>query len=358
MNTRTRRTLALLGSFVLAGVLLALALQGVDFNKVWTALQDADYRWLLPIVMVVLVSHLLRAWRWQVLVEALPECSETKQRVSLKTAFYSLMIGYMVNYTIPRFGEVVRSANLASNEKISFSGVLGTVVVERLLDAVVLLLWLASVVLLLLDRSTVLQDLFITPMMEQIEQLPVLLIIGTVAGLGALGLLILRRALRDETSKLGSIWAKRVRPILASFTDGLRTLWRTPRRGIVVFTTLGMWFCYVLMAHLPFYMLNMAAPYDVSLVDSWIIMNLGAVGIAIPSPAGIGSFHYITTETLVHLFAFDRSDGFSYAVISHAAQMILYVIVGFVCMILQGSSIGSLRQTTDAAQKAETDLIS
>ncbi|NBC16548.1 MAG: UPF0104 family protein, partial [Bacteroidetes bacterium] len=174
MTQRTRKWLAQIGSFVLAGVLLYLALRGVDFSAVGEALRTADYRWLLPLVVVLLLSHFLRAWRWQMLLEALPsDADNTTHRVSLKTAFYSVMIGYMVNYAAPRLGEVVRSANLSRQERLPLSGVIGTVVVERILDVLVLALGLGSVAVLLLDRLGAVRELFVDPMLNQLGRLPV-----------------------------------------------------------------------------------------------------------------------------------------------------------------------------------------
>lgn len=68
----SRRRLFQIGSFVLAGGLLALALYGIDLTNIWEAFRQADYRWLPPLIVLVLGSNLLRAWRWQILIEALP----------------------------------------------------------------------------------------------------------------------------------------------------------------------------------------------------------------------------------------------------------------------------------------------
>ena len=82
---------------------------------------------------------------------------------------------------------------------------------------------------------------------------------------------------------------------------------RRARRPVaLVVSTVLMWLCYVLMAHLPFVMLGMTDAYGLTLLDTWAIMALGALGIVVPSPGGVGSYHYITIQTLVHLFAVDE----------------------------------------------------
>ena len=98
MSSRLNKTLVLLGSFVLGGGLLYLALRGVDFSAVGEALRTASYGWLVPLFIATMVAHLLRAWRWQMLLETLPDNDGAiSERVSLRLAFYSVMIGYMVN---------------------------------------------------------------------------------------------------------------------------------------------------------------------------------------------------------------------------------------------------------------------
>lgn len=351
MTQRTRKLLAQVGSFLLAGVLLYFALRGVDFQAVGEALRTADYRWLLPIVVILLLSHVLRAWRWQMLLEALPAEDDQAEprRVSVKTAFYSVMIGYMVNYAAPRLGEVARSANLARQERLSFTGVVGTVVVERIVDVVVLALGLGSVVWLLSDRLGVLNTVFLAPLRAQLGRIPALLLF--LLGLAALSLVALLAwhiARSEELSALRRLWTHRVRPLAVSFRDGLATLIRTPRRAGLIVSTVLIWLCYALAAYLPFLMLNLAAPYGLSFVDGWCIMLLGAIGVAIPSPGGIGSFHFITIETLVNLYAVPHADAAAYAVFVHGAQMILYIAVGFVCILLQGASLRSVTAEASA----------
>ena len=354
MTARTRRILTQLGSFVLAGVLLFLALRGVDFSEVLEALREANYAWLVVLVVVAMLSHVLRAWRWQVLLEALPEHTDAPSRtnVSIKTAFYSLMIGYMVNYAAPRLGEVVRTANLSKQERLSFSGVFGTVVVERMLDVIVLALGLASVFFLTLDQSEVFQNLFMVPLREGIATLPVLaLLAGTFVGLLFVGLLV-RWALRQDRAR--GFWHQRVQPLLTSFFDGLRTVLRSRRRGVLLVSTAAMWCCYLLMAYIPFLMLDMTATFGLSLLDTWSVMILGALGVAIPMPGGVGSYHYITRETLVLLYGVTEAAAITYAVLTHAAQLILYVIVGGGCLLLQGTSLASVQRHTQEARQSES----
>ena len=350
MLPRTRTILVQAGSFLLAAVLLYLALRGVDFSILWETLKTAQYIWLLPLVAVVLVSHLIRAWRWQILLEALPERKddERKGRVSIKTAFYSLMIGYMINYVAPRIGELVRTGNLAAQEKLRFSSVFGTVVAERVLDVLVLLLAIASLFLVFFDQLAALDAFLIEPVTRRLGEGPALGILLLIVGIFVVLGLIIRHLFRRQESRLRAFWQDRLRPVLASFRDGLLTLWHSPRRLMIAVLTVAMWFLYLLMAYIPLLLLNMAGPWQLSLLDGWGLMVLGSLGIAVPSPGGTGSYHYITIQAMVYLFAVAQGPAAAYAILTHGAQMILYVVVGAACIMLQGTSWQALWQRTDA----------
>ncbi|WP_263831519.1 lysylphosphatidylglycerol synthase transmembrane domain-containing protein, partial [Salinibacter sp.] len=186
----SRRRWFQIGSFVLAGGLLALAVYGVDMSNIWTAFRKADYRWLLPLVVLVLGSNLFRAWRWQILVEALPDpedrAGHTARARMLEASFSSVMIGYMVNYVAPRMGEVARTANLSARTPYRFSSIFGTVVSERIFDTAVLGAALLSAVGLLVNRLDVLREQFMAPAWARLQSIP----LDWLAG-GALGLLLL-----------------------------------------------------------------------------------------------------------------------------------------------------------------------
>jgi len=348
---RLRTIVTQVGSFLLAGALLYLALRGVDFAEVIQALRRADYVWLLPLAGIVLLSHWLRAWRWQMMLDALPAVG---RRIPVSEAFAALMIGYMVNYAAPRLGEVVRSANLSTRQHVPFSGIFGTVVVERILDAATLALGLASVVYLMRHRMADLHRVFVAPIAAEWSLLPVLLVAVMVIVLFVLLFAIARRYVR-RSKRATTLWRGRIRPIAVSFRDGVLTLFRSRRRVGLVSSTMLIWLCYAVMAHLPFVMLGMTEVYGLSIVDAWSIMLLGALGFVVPSPGGVGSYHYITVLVLVSFFSVDRAPAATYAVFTHAAQLVLYVIVGFICIIVQGATLRSIKAQAASVESGRTE---
>lgn len=359
MTARTRRFLLHLGSFVLAGGLLALALWGVDLGLMADAFREADWTWLLPLLILVLGSNLCRAWRWQVLIEALPTTPDLDalhngdpyQTNTLEASFSSIMIGYMVNYVAPRMGEVARTANMAARSAFRFSSLFGTVVSERIFDTAVLGLALLSAIGLLFNRLSVLREEFLDPAWQNVSALPVEWMLGgglaALVLLGALALL-LRAALSREDSALYRFWIDTVRPAVVSFKEGMLTLVRSPRRGAILVSTVAMWGGYTLMAYVPFRMLDLAGPYDIGLVDAWILMAIGALGLLVPTPGGIGSYHYITREALVHLYGVPAEDALTYAVLAHAAQFVFYLLTGGLAVLYQGTGLDVLYPSAHA----------
>lgn len=352
MSPRTRSILAQVVSFLLAGILLYLALRGVDLRGIVRALEEAEYIWLIPLVAVALASHLARAWRWRVLIRALPEVRSGERSVpGTWPAFASLMIGYMVNYAAPRLGEVARTASLTAHTRISFGSLFGTVFVDRVLDVVVLGLGLISVAFLLADRFATLDALFLEPIANQLGSIPALALGLSAIAVVVLVFLIYRQLLRRSSGTTGTFWSDRAAPMLASFKGGILTVVKSEERLQLLGHTVLIWVLYLLMAYLPFVMLGMDDRFGLGLVDTWSILMLGSIGVAIPSPGGIGSYHYITIQTLVHLYGVETESAATYAVLTHAAQLVLYVIVGAICLTAQGSGIRALRSRTIHAQE-------
>lgn len=361
----SRRRLFQIGSFVLAAGLLALALYGVDLTNLLKAFREADYRWLVPLVALILGSNLLRAWRWQILIDALPAASDSSEerRMSasrmLEASFSSVMIGYMVNFAAPRMGEVARTANLSARTKYRFSSIFGTVVSERIFDTVVLGLALLSALGLYFNRLGVLREQFFVPAWSRLQSIPIVWAVG--GGLSTLVILAavamgVQRSIQREDSTLGQFWRKTIQPALVSFNNGLRTLLQSPRRGAILLSTLGMWAGYLMMAYLPFRMLHLAAPYGIDLLDAWALMAIGALGIVVPSPGGIGSYHYITEQALIHLYGVPAAEALTYAVLAHGVQFGFYVLAGGTAVLYQGAGLRPLLafQTDPSSSPSES----
>lgn len=365
MPPRLKTVLTFGGSLVLGVGLLYIALRGVDFSAVGEALRTAEYGWLLPLLAVTLLSHYLRAWRWRLLLEVLPDERErsdsseradseaAKPRASTVQAFYATMIGYMVNQAAPRLGEPARAANLAAVTRHRFAAVFGTVVVERLLDVAVLLVALTSVLAFFWNRLGALLGEFAGGARAVTESLRaqsgLVVVLGVLAALVGLALVWWWRS-----SRRAGVGGK-LRSLIAGFGDGLRSLLHVRDKVGVVWSTAAIWLCYAVMTFIPLQMLGMADTYSLTLLDAWAMVALGAVGMALPSPGGTGSYHYAIIVTMTLLLGVPETPAATYALLTHAVQLVFLVVVGLLCLLAQGASIAPPSDTSDDGGGAQDE---
>ncbi|NND73125.1 MAG: flippase-like domain-containing protein [Rhodothermales bacterium] len=334
-----RKILTIAGPVVIALGLLYLAFRGTDTGEFWSVLRDANYYWLIPLAFATFLSHWLRAYRWTIFMNAVP--GHAGDRFSNNTAFGALMVGYMVNYATTRLGEVVRSVIVSRKEGISFSAVVGTVVLDRVIDVVTLAIALISVVFIVGTDDQVLADSVFTPAMERISAVPVY--VWLLVSIVAVTIAVL--AIRVLTSR-----STRTRSIVRDFRDGLMTIARSDRPVAIALTTILMWVCYASMAYMPLLVLQFESSYDISIRMAWIVMNVGALGVVVPTPGGIGSYHYITILIMTAMFAISQADAAAYAFLTHGAQLVLYTLIGFAYVIYFGMGLRFTRITAEDAE--------
>jgi hypothetical protein len=343
VSPRLRTGLALAGSFALGGGLLYVALRGADLGAVGAALRGGAWGWLVPLAAATVLSVVIRAWRWTLLLDTLPQTDGAPQadRTPLSVAVASVLIGYLVNLAVPRLGEVVRAGNVAAKRPVGFAAIIGTVVAERLLDVAMLALALVAVTLLFGQRLGAVAAEAALGFERLLGSLPgtveVLLGVGVLVVVAVLVALLVRSRRRDRTPG-------RLAGLGAQFRDGALALVRTGRPAGLAVSTLAIWACYAAMSWFPLQILGMAGDYGLGAVDAFALMTVGAVGMTLPAPGGAGSFHYATIQTLVLLFAVPVSPATSYAVLGHAAQLLFYAVAGVAALVWQGTGIRAATQ--------------
>ena len=137
MNKRFRTILQYL-LFLGLGIFFAwLSLKNLNkenTEQIKLALKNARYWLVFPVFLILVGSHLVRALRWRLLIEPLG------YKPSVKNSFFAVMIGYLVNLGVPRLGEIVKCTVLARYEKIPADKLIGTIILERMIDAITLLI--------------------------------------------------------------------------------------------------------------------------------------------------------------------------------------------------------------------------
>ena len=321
--------------FLLTLIFGGLALYRLDLREVGSALLEADYLFVAPALLATFCGYLLRAARWRVII--LPS-----KEVSAARLFPPLIIGFAVNNLLPaRIGELARAYLLGEREGISKSLSFATVVVERILDGLTLILFLFLVSLL-----------FALPGWGRRMGLLSALFFG-----GALAFLFLLLYGREQTSgvvkRLATPFglADRATQLTDSFVDGVEALRRRHLVPSLVLLSTLVWSCETTS----YLFLTWAFPISLSpltrVVAALFVMVVANLGILIPSSPGyIGTFHFFALSALA-VFGVARETALSYAVVSHAMQYLL--VTGLGILFLWRENLSLLRIRSEAATEGE-----
>ena len=285
-------------------------------GKLAADLGTVNYWWLLVLLVVFMVSNLFRTARWVQLIEPLG------RRVGFWNAFWSVMIGYFANLGLPRAGEVVRAGVLGRYEGVAVERIMGTVVVDRILDVLCLLTVLAVAFALQWDT--------LTGFIVEARGGPAAAGATSWYAYLAVGLAVML------VGAAAAVWAyrrfahlaivQRLTGIVSGFADGLRSVAQVRRKGILALHTVGIWTCYFGMAYLPFFAFPPTAHLGAD--AALMVFVFSALGIVIPSPGGMGSYHLMVIQALA-LYDVSGADALSFA-------NILFFTVNLGCNILFG----------------------
>lgn len=302
---------------------LYLAFKGVDFNQVLSILEQLSIGWFILFILAFLTSHFLRALRWKTILKS------TKPDASILNLFGSIMIGYGVNSVIPRLGELYRGLFAGKWENISRSVVLGTIVVERILD--ILVLGISVLVSVLIYQG----DLY-----NELIWLKSTVIVGFVGIFFIILILILVVQLKEKfysfiitlAGKFSKTIAEKLAYIFEMLIDGFSTVRGLKNYLWIIFYSILIMLNYGLSALLGFYVLGLENSFEVSYGMAWIVMTISAFGIIIPTPGGAGTFHYIAISVLVGLFSFTEEAASAYAILTHTVSTVIFIISMFLFM--------------------------
>ena len=308
-------------ALALGGLFMWLAFRNVRLQEVFEYAKRIQFSWILPFAVSALFSHIFRALRWRLLIE------HDKEGLDRITLISGVLVGYLMNIVGPRLGEVSRPLYVAKKEKLSTSKLMGTIVLERIIDVVVMAFLMLVVSFYLISDVNLLRNIFGEQTIDFLTNQSGLGTYGWVALLGVLaiagGYLGIRLILYLGTQfEVLQKWVYRAKRAYIMFRDGLLSARKVERWWLFITYTALIWFCYTLMTYIPFWMFDMQAEFDLDMLDALVITVISAIGIAIPSPGGIGTYHYFVKQSLLVLYAVPAVTGIAYATITHAGMVI------------------------------------
>ncbi len=309
--------------FAVGAFFFWLIVRNQNLNEIKSKLLQAQWVWALVALIFGFISNVFRALRWNMLIEPLG------QKVRLINSLGAVMVGYMANLAIPRLGEVMRCAVLQRYEKVPINKLLGTVVAERAIDVVTILVLLIVVMIAEFElMSTFSKQQILIPLQDQwLHRLPMhpWLLVGTGVVL-LLGLWLVRFLLIKWKNKRATL---RLLQLVKGFVAGLRSVMLVRQQRLFVLYSLLIWTMYTLMSYVCFFCFE--ATSELSFIAALAIMVFGGFGWAAPVQGGFGTFHLIVAQALV-LFGIAENDGLAYAILSHATQVAGMLLLGLVAL--------------------------
>lgn len=333
-NLKVLKTiLKYVGLLAIALGLLYLAFRGTNFDDVIDNLANANYTYVIVSIVMGYAAVISRGYRWLLLLEPIGY----KPRVW--SSIHAVSFGYMFNIFVPRGGELGRCGVMSRAENIPADKLLGTVILERVIDFMFLILLVGTAFVLNIDEfykilNTDLEieaspadpsqfDLVLDSILYYVKIILVALL--TAGALFGIIVLIFFRDRLVNNPKFGV-----VRNLWNGIKEGFASIKKLDKKKQFIAHSIFIWVMYYFMVYVCFFSLPETAHLTVA--DGFFIMMAASLGIVIPAPGGIGSYHYLVTLALV-VIGLDKSIGFSFATIVHTSQTIMLLLSGIIAVI-------------------------
>ena len=301
-------------------VLLWLVFRKIDVKEVAAEIGSARYEWLLLSIILGVFSHIARAMRWNILIRSLGHKTDTL------TTFYAVMVGYLANMAFPRLGEVTRCGVLAKKKGIPFNALFGTVISERVFDAVVLMIIIIAVIFLQLSLLNNFVDKYIVSYFSGMANQNNLLVTVLIVALVIVLPLVLFRIFFSKIRNL-HIYNKLI-DFLKGLLDGVKTIIHMQHKWSFLGLTLVIWVLYTFMTFTAFFALEATSALDFT--DAVTVMALGSLGMVAPVPGGIGAYQFVVKAILTEIYLVPSEPAVSYSIILWTAQSFMIIILGAV----------------------------
>ena len=273
-------------------------------SLIYTSIKNADYRFLILSVFFGVLSHLSRAYRWKFLLAPLGH------KPRFINSVLSVMIAYIANLGIPRSGEILRATTLSSYEKIPFEKAFGTIIAERLVDLIFLVIFIFIALSLQFD--------LIWRVLNEKQVLPISLMI--VAGVIGIGFYILRFIFKQDQNPM----IKKIKIFLKGLVDGIMSLKTMPNKGFFILHSLFIWSMYLAT----FWVVKWTIPETSSLDISALLPAFAIGGLTISaSNGGIGIYPFSVALMLLP-FGISNESGLAFGWIMWTSQTTMIIVFG------------------------------
>ena len=290
-----------------------------DINRIKSILTNkVNYLWVWLSLFFGLLSHISRTMRWILMIEPLGK------RPRMLNTFLAVMVGYLMNMVIPRMGEISRCGVLARYEKLSFTQLVGTVVTERIID--ILMLLLLTVIVIVTQFGKILQFLENNPeIMGKINSFafsPAAMMIIVV-------LVLLIWFFRKRLLKSAAL--AKIKEFLIKFGEGLRTIKNMKQKKAFILHSVFIWLMYYLMLYVVFFSFDFTS--HLSAIAGLTTFVLASYGMVAPVQGGIGAWHFMVIQALF-VYGIDKQDGVVFAFLAHSTMTGMLIVMGLISLLV------------------------
>jgi hypothetical protein len=323
--TSSRHVLKLIVGFAIGAVFFYLAVRGVNVEQTMTALAQTNY-WLVGLsASVMMGAHVLRALRWRFLLAPV-------KVLNTRSLFSALLIGYAANTFVPaHLGEFLRAFVIGKKHDIPASAAFGSIVVERIVDVVSLILVMSLV-------------LIVHPFPDWVTTSGVIMLVGALL---VCGILIGCKRFEEQTTAwirtlvkpLPERIRRRMESLALNFLRGIVPLQSASHYTAAVILSIAIWLCYAAVNYICLAAFNLVAAYHLAWYVGLVVLVFTTISVVIPSTPGyVGTFHYLCQIALV-MFGVSASEALSFAVIAHIVGVLPVAVAGLICANYEGVAI-------------------
>jgi glycosyltransferase 2 family protein len=298
-----------------------LVYRDIDMVTLKAALGKINYWWLVLSFVLSMLSHISRAIRWNMLIRPMG------YNPSTLNSFLSVMIMYLTNLALPRAGELARCSVLGKYEKIPFTKLVGTVVIERITDMMALVVF--AVLIFSFQADVFLKFIQNHP---DIQNRLVLLFSARniLIMFFALTFLILILIIYRKNVMRTSLF-KRIEGLYVNFLEGIRAIKYMESKWKYIGHTIFIYVMWLAMLYVVFF--SYPPTSNLSLPAGMAAFVMGGLAMIAPVQGGIGPWHFMVYETLF-IYGIDKTDGKIFALIAHTSTNLSLMFMGFIALLL------------------------
>ncbi len=305
--------------FAVACVFLWASFKGVKWGDFLVGIKSVNFWWIGLSMLISITAFLIRALRWRLLM--LP----IGKPIRIVDSWDGINIGYITNFAIPRAGELARCGVISRKTGIPFETVAGTVVLERSIDILSLILVFFSVILFSWDNFGSFINSEIVSLLERKFSIDLAWMAAAVVFAFFVFIYIIYKYRKKHPL------LKKLNDIVRGVIKGVISGFKMPQKWLFLIYTLLLWICYWLMSWTS--ILAFPAIYGLGAGDALFLMMIGGLGWVIPVQGGIGAYHFIISLALASVYGISQTTGVVFATISHESQAITMLICGFISLI-------------------------